>query len=100
MRYPDGGGLTAEERARREQVRLAAADLIEAGASDREVARRFRVTRMSANRWRRALALGGRQALAFKGSGGARCKLAPEQLRVLQTVLDAGPAAYGWSDQC
>ncbi|WP_392958660.1 helix-turn-helix domain-containing protein [Streptomyces sp. LN245] len=59
MRYPDGGGLTAEERDRREQVRLAAADLIEAGASDREVARRFRVTRMSANRWRRALAAGG-----------------------------------------
>jgi hypothetical protein len=38
MRYPDGGGLTAEEWARREQVRLAAADLMEAGASDREVA--------------------------------------------------------------
>ena len=38
MRYPDGGGLTAAERARREQVRLAAAELIEAGASDREVA--------------------------------------------------------------
>ncbi|MFF1813913.1 TerD family protein [Streptomyces sp. NPDC058251] len=54
MRCPDGGGLTAEERVRRERVRLAAADLIEAGASDREVARRFRVTRMSANRWRRA----------------------------------------------
>jgi len=53
MRYPDGGGLTAAERARREQVRLSAADLIEAGASDREVARRFRVPRMSANRWRR-----------------------------------------------
>jgi hypothetical protein len=31
MRYPDGGGLTAAERARREQVRLAAADRIEAG---------------------------------------------------------------------
>ena len=50
MRYPDGGGLTAGERARREQVRLAAAELIEAGASDREVAKRFQVTRMSANR--------------------------------------------------
>jgi hypothetical protein len=50
MRYPDGGGLTAEERTRREQVRLAAAELIEAGASDLEVARRFRVSRMSANR--------------------------------------------------
>jgi hypothetical protein len=50
VRYPDGGGLTAEERARREQVRLATADWIEEGASDREVAARFRVTRMSANR--------------------------------------------------
>ncbi|WP_374195200.1 helix-turn-helix domain-containing protein [Streptomyces sp. ISL-1] len=48
---------------------LAAADLIEAGASDREVARRFRVTRMSANRWQRALASGGRQALVSKGPG-------------------------------
>uniref|UniRef100_A0AAU3I9V6 Helix-turn-helix domain-containing protein n=1 Tax=Streptomyces sp. NBC_01393 TaxID=2903851 RepID=A0AAU3I9V6_9ACTN len=75
MRCPDGGGLTAEERARRERTRLAAADLIEAGASDREVARRFRVTRKSANRWRRALVSGGRQALVSKGPGGARCKL-------------------------
>src|SRR5215475_7883732 len=70
MRYPDGGGLTAAERARREQVRLEAAELIEAGASDREVARRFRVTRMPANRWRRALAPGGRAALMSKGAGG------------------------------
>jgi hypothetical protein len=31
MRYPDGGGLDAAERARREQVRLAAAELVEAG---------------------------------------------------------------------
>ena len=101
MRYPDGGGLTAAERARREQVRLAAAELIEAGASDQEVAKRFRVTRMSANRWRRALAAGGRPALASKGPGGACCKLTPAQLRELETVLDAGPAAWGWDeDQC
>jgi hypothetical protein len=44
MRYPDGGGLTAAERARRERVRLAATDLIEAGASDRKVAWRFRAS--------------------------------------------------------
>src|ERR1022692_3450869 len=101
MRYPDGGGLTAEQRARREQVRGAAAELIEAGAGDREVAKRFRVSRMSANRWRRALAAGGRAALACKGAGGAKCKLTVPQLRELDTVLDAGPAAWGWDeDQC
>src|SRR5215469_525601 len=101
MRYPDGGGLTAGERARREQVRLAAADAIEAGASDREVAARFRVTRMSANRWRRALAAGGRAALASKGPGGGPCKLSPAQVRELEAVLEAGPAAWGWDeDQC
>jgi hypothetical protein len=31
MRYPDGGGLTAEKPAHREQVRLAAAELVETG---------------------------------------------------------------------
>ena len=72
MRYPDGGGLTAAERARRERVRLAAAELIEAGASDWEIARRFRISRMPANRWRRAMAAGGRQALASRGVSGAR----------------------------
>jgi putative transposase len=100
MRYPDGGGLTAGERARREQVRLAAAELIEAGASDRQVAARFRVTRMSANRWRRALSAGGRATLASKGAGGAKCKLSPARLRELEAVLDAGPAVWGWEDQC
>jgi transposase len=101
MRYPDGGGLTADERARREQVRLTAAELIESGASDRELARRFRVSRMSVTRWRRALAAGGRAALASKGAAGAKCRLTPAQLRELETVLEAGPAASGWDeDQC
>lgn len=79
---------------------MAAADLIEAGASDREVARRFRVTYMSVNRWRRALAAGGRQALVSKGPGGSRCKLDVVQLGVLEAVSEAGPAASGWPDQC
>ena len=100
MRYPDGGGLTAQERARREQVRLAAAELIEAGASDGEIARPLRVSRMSVNRWRRALAAGGRAALASRGPGGARCKLSPAQLRELEAMLEAGPGIWGWEDQC
>src|SRR5580692_7449304 len=98
MRYPDGGGLTAQERARRERVRLAAAEMIEAGASDREVAKRFRVSRMSVNRWRRALAAGGRDALATKGAGGAKCKLSEAQLGELEAALDAGPAGCGWDE--
>jgi transposase len=100
MRYPDGGGLDSAERARRERVRLAAAEMIEAGASDREVARHFRVSRMSANRWRRALAAGGRDALASRGAGSARCKLTPAQVAELEAVLDADPAAAGYADQC
>jgi transposase len=80
MKYPVGGGLTAEQRARREQVRLAA-EMIEAGVSDREVAKRFRVSRMSANRGRRALAAGGRAALASKGAGGVG---APIRIHTLQ----------------
>ena len=55
---------------------------------------------MSANRWRRALAAGGRDALASKGAGGAQCKLSPAQVAELEAVLDAGPAAAGYADQC
>ncbi len=75
--------------------------MLEAGATDQEIARRFRVSRMSANRWRRALAAGGREALASKGAGGAKCKLTPVQLLELETALDAGPAVWGWDEnQC
>ncbi|MFD3475923.1 winged helix-turn-helix domain-containing protein [Streptomyces sp. NPDC058695] len=38
--------------------------------------------------------------MVSKGPGGARCKLDASQLRVLELVLDAGPAVAGWSDQC
>jgi len=100
VRYPDGGGLDAAERARREKLRLEAADLIEAGAGDREIARHFRVSRMSVNRWRRALTSGGRAALASKGAGGAQCKLTPAQVAELEAVLEEGPAAAGYADQC
>ncbi len=50
------------------------------------------MTRMSANRWHRALTAGGQPALASKGAGGARCRLTPVQLEELQALLEAGPA--------
>ena len=55
---------------------------------------------MSVNRWRRNLAAGGREALASKGAGGTRCRLYPAQVAELEAVLDAGPAAAGYRDQC
>jgi transposase len=58
------------------------------------------VSRMSASRWRRAPAAGGRAALASEGATGAQCKLAAAQLAELEAVLDAGPAACGYADQC
>jgi DNA invertase Pin-like site-specific DNA recombinase len=51
MRYPDGGGLTAAERERREVVRMAAAEDFAAGAGVAEIAVKYRVSRMSAWRW-------------------------------------------------
>lgn len=98
MRYPDGGGLTAEQRARRERVRLAAAEMFAQGATDGEVAREFRVSKMSANRWRRSVQAGGVEALVSKGPGGARCKLDQAQLAELEAMLRQGPAAHGWSE--
>src|SRR3954464_7768666 len=99
MRCSQGGGLTAEDCARREQLRLEAAEWIEEGAPDREGAGRLRVTQLAAHRWRRALAAGGRPALASKGPGGARCRLSRAQLDELQVLLEAGPAGGGWADR-
>jgi hypothetical protein len=54
---------------------------------------------MSANRWRRALAAGGREALASRGPGSAKCKLTPAQIAELEEILDAGPAAAGYANR-
>jgi hypothetical protein len=48
MRYPDGGGLTAAGRARREKVRLQAAQLFEQDMPPVQVAHQLRVSTKSA----------------------------------------------------
>jgi Homeodomain-like domain len=98
MRYPDGGGLTAEGRARREKVRLQAAQMFEQGIKPAQVARFLRVSTKSACLWRRRRwRSGGEAALASKGAGGNACKLGEGQLARLRAALDLGPAAYGGS---
>jgi transposase len=99
MRYPDGGGLTAQGRSRREQVRLQAAKMFAHDADARQVARTLRVSTKSVYQWRRAWRADGDAALASKGPGGNPCKLDEAQLAQLSAVLDAGPAACGWKDQ-
>jgi transposase len=97
MRYPDGGGLTAEGRARREKVRLQAAQMFEQDMDPMQIARCLRVSSKSAYQWRRRWRAGGETALASRGPGGNACKLDETQLARLRAALDLGPAAYGWN---
>jgi len=98
MRYPDGGGLSAEGRARREKLRLQAAQMFEQGIKPVRVARLLRVSTKSAYQWRRRWRAGGEAALASKGPGGDACRLDEVQLARLRAALDLGPAAYGWRE--
>ncbi|KQC40309.1 winged helix-turn-helix domain-containing protein [Frankia sp. ACN1ag] len=99
MRYADGGGLTAPGRARREAVRLQAADLFAHGVDPVEVAGRLRVSTKSAYQWKRRWQAGGETALASRGPSGASCRLSERQLDRLHAELARGPAVHGWADQ-
>ena len=96
MRYPDGGGLSAAERAQREKVRLQAAGMFEQDADPVQVACRLRVSTKSVYQWRRRWRAGGETALASKGPGGAVCRLNQAQVARLRAALEGGPAAWGW----
>jgi transposase len=98
MRYPDGGGLTAAGRARREKVRLAAVAMYEQDIKPVQVAHELRVSTKSAYQWRRRWRAGGKAALVSKGAGGAVCRLGPAQLARLRGALDQGPAPWDWAE--
>lgn len=98
MRYAHGGGLDAAARGRREQVRLAAVELMDAGCGDTEIAAQLRVTRKSVFEWRRAYRYGGREAMASAGAAGRQPYLTAEQIAQLTGALDEGPAAHGYAE--
>ena len=60
MRYAQGGGLTAEGRRRREQVRLEAVKRFEQRAPAAVIAAELRVSERSVRRWRQAWQAAGR----------------------------------------
>jgi transposase-like protein len=67
MRYPDGGGLTAAGRVRREAVRLQAAEMFAQEVSVPEIAERLRVSQNAVYVWRRKWLADGEAGLVSKG---------------------------------
>nr|WP_244320470.1 MULTISPECIES: helix-turn-helix domain-containing protein [Streptomyces] len=87
MRYPDGGGLTAERRAFRERIRLQAGERFAAGEKTAVIAKDLRVSVRSVERWRRAWREGGMDALRSAGPASS-----PTVTDAQFAVLDPGLA--------
>lgn len=98
MRYADGGGLSAEGRAKREAVRMRAAEWFAQRVPVAEIASRLRVSINSVYVWRRRWKAGGRAALVSKGPGGSTCRLDDSRLDRLAAALEQGPAAHGYTE--
>ncbi|MEW1867915.1 helix-turn-helix domain-containing protein [Streptomyces caelestis] len=98
MRYPEGGGLTAERRVFRERIRMEAAEMFAEGQDNAAVAKELRVGVRSVRRRRRSWHEGGRQTLHSKGSA-ARPELNEALFAVLEQEPAKGPVAHGRPDQ-
>lgn len=98
MRYPQGGGLTAERLCKREGLRLQAAERFAMGEGSSAIARDLRVSVRSVQRWRQAWAEGGPRALRSQGPASLP-RLSEKQFAQLESELAKGPAAHGWEDQ-
>ncbi|MFI5784070.1 winged helix-turn-helix domain-containing protein [Nocardia sp. NPDC051570] len=98
MRYPQGGGLTAERRKFREQLRFRAAEGFGRGEDNAVIAKGLRVSVRSVQRWRKAWTVDGDRALRSKGRASLPL-LSDDQFRVLERELAKGPLAHGWPDQ-
>ncbi|MET7622370.1 winged helix-turn-helix domain-containing protein [Streptomyces sp. NPDC005408] len=98
MRYAQGGGLTDERRAFREQLRLEAAERFRQGDENTVIAHDLRVSVRSVQRWRMAWSQDGPRALASKGPASVPL-LSDELFAVLERELAKDPVAHGWPDQ-
>ncbi|MER6639021.1 winged helix-turn-helix domain-containing protein [Streptomyces microflavus] len=98
MRYPQGGGLTAERQQFREELRLQAAERFALGEGSSAITRDLRVSVRSVQRWRQAWAESGPRALRSQGPASLP-RLSEKQFAQLEAELAKGPAAHGWEDQ-
>jgi transposase len=98
MRYADGGGLSERGRAKREAVRLQAAQWFAQDVPVVEIARRLRVSTNAVYVWRRRWRAEGEGGLASKGPGGSSCRLDEQRQARLAEALEQGPAAHGFGE--
>jgi transposase len=85
--------LTRDEMERR---RLMAAQDLQTGLTQSQVARKFGVSRTTASRWHRALSGKGVEALRKRRAPGRPSRLSREQLQGLVELYQAGPQAAGF----
>ncbi|MFE9046474.1 helix-turn-helix domain-containing protein [Streptomyces sp. NPDC007818] len=98
MRYPRGGGLTAERQQLRKGSRLKAAQRFAQGEASSVIAKDLRVIVRSVQRWRRLWDEGGPRALRSQGAASLP-RLSQKQFDQLEAELAKGPASHGWEDQ-
>jgi transposase len=79
-----------------ESRRLMAAQDLQSGLSQSQVARKFGVSRTTASRWNRALHGKGVEALRKRRAPGRPSRLSNDQLHVVVDLYQAGPRAAGF----
>src|SRR5215831_999444 len=90
------GILTRDEM---ENRRLEAAQDLQRGLSQSQVARKFGVSRTTASRWCRALNGNGVEALRKRRAPGRPCRLNQEQFREVAAIYEAGPRTAGFDTE-
>ena len=90
------GILTRDEM---ESRRLLAAEDLQRGLSQSQVARKFGVSRTTASRWHRALNGNGVEALRKRRAPGRPSRLSAEQLHVAAEIYKAGPRTAGFDSE-
>src|SRR5262245_10979189 len=87
------GTLTRDEM---ESRRLLAAQDLQTGLSQSQVARKFGVSRTTASRWNRSLSGNGVDSLKKRRAPGRPSRLTVDQLTALKELYQAGPRAAGF----
>lgn len=87
------GLLTRDEM---ESRRLMAAQDLQGGLSQSQVARKFGVSRTTASRWNRALSGRGVEALRKRRAPGRPSRLNTDQLKIVSEIYAAGSRAAGF----